>query len=419
MDTTITKTDRLVNRSPIFYGWIVWVIATLGFVASSPGQSFSISLFFDHFIADLGLTRTAVSALYSAGTLTAALSLTFIGRWVDRAGSRRAGSLIAAGLALALAFMSFISGPLTLVIGFVLIRALGQGAIALTSSNVIAQWFRQRRGLVMGVTSFVFTLSQGVIVQVLTRLIGAVGWRTAWLVQAAIIGGVIVPLFALLLRNRPEEFGLRPDGAADQPGGADIPGADAEVNFTLAAAMRTPIFWVFLTMQALNAGWVTGLIIHQISLFGVVGHGPGVPVQVFSLAATVAAAMTLASGPVINRVRPQWVSALLMLLLIVILGLAMTMTTRPLTIVYGVVLGLLLGIWPIFDGVVWPNVFGREHYGAIRGVVQMAGVAGSASGPIVFSLALDAGGVYDAALWIGIAIAAVIFIASLIVKSPQ
>lgn len=78
-----TKTDRLVSRSPIFYGWIVWVIATLGFVASSPGQSFSVSLFFDHFIADLGLTRTAVSALYSAGTLAAALSLTFIGRWVD------------------------------------------------------------------------------------------------------------------------------------------------------------------------------------------------------------------------------------------------------------------------------------------------------------------------------------------------
>lgn len=413
-----SKQDVLVRRSPIFYGWIVWAVATLGYVASSPGQSFAVSLFFDRFIEDLGLTRTAVSALYSGGTLLAALSLTFIGRWVDRVGNRIAGTVIGGMLAVALVLMSLVSGPVMLFAGFVLIRAFGQGAITLTSTNIIAQWFQRRRGLAMGITAFVFMLSQGAIITGLTWLIDRVGWRTAWLVEAAIVGAVVVPLMALLVRNRPEDVGLFPDGADDPANGPQLPGATAEVNYTLKQATRTPIFWVLLLLQTLNAGWITGLIIHQLSVFEVVGHGPAVPVQTFSLAATIAAITTLAIGPFINRVKPQLVVVLQMLLLAGMLLLAMGMTSRPLTLVYGGLLGIFLGVWPVFDGVVWPNVFGRAHYGAIRGLVQTASVAGSASGPIIFSLNFDASGTYNLALLAGVAMAALILVASLIVRTP-
>lgn len=412
------KTDRLVERSPVFYGWIVWAVATVGLLASSPGQSFSVSLFFDHFIADLGLSRTTVSALYSIGTLTAALSLTFVGRWVDRVGNRRSGSLIALGLALALAFMSLVTGPIMLVFGFVLIRGLGQGGISLTSLNVIAQWFRQRRGLTTGITAFVYMFSQGLIINGLTKLIQSEGWRTAWLVQAVVIGFVVLPLTALFIRTRPEDYGLQPDGAqqtTDRPG---RPAPAVEVDFTLRQAMRTPIFWVFLLLQTLNAGWVSGLIIHQISLFATMGYGPTVPVQTLSLATTLAAGLTLAAGPLTNRVRPQVIAAGQMLLLGGALALGMIMTTRLLTVAYGVLLGGLLGIWPIFDGVIWPNLFGRQHYGSIRGVVQTATVAGSAAGPILFSLCFDAAGTYNAALGAGVILATGVLVASLLVRPP-
>lgn len=415
---SVGKRDAIVQRSPVFYGWIVWGVATLGYLASSPGQSFTVSLFFDRFIEDLSLNRTTVSMLYSGGTLLAAGSLTFIGRWVDRVGSRLASTIIGALLALALVFMSFVAGPLMLLTGFVLIRSLGQGSITLVSSNIIAQWFQRRRGLAMGITSFVYMLSQGLIVMGLTKLIDTVGWRTAWVVQAALVGVVVVPLMALLVRDHPEDVGLHPDGAAEPVRDANLPGANAEVNLTLKQAMGTPILWVFLLLQVLSAGWVTGLIIHQISLFEVVGHGPSVPVQTFSLAATVAAMFTLIAGPTVDRTKPQLVAAAQMLLLAGLLVLATVMTTRPLTIVYGGLLGVFLGVWPVFDGVVWPNVFGRAHYGSIRGLVQTAGVAGSALGPVVFSLSADASGTYGVALWIGAGLALLIVAASLIVRVP-
>ena len=75
-----TRYSPLVNGSPIFYGWIVWAVATLGIIATSPGQSYTISLFIDSIIADFGVDRTTVSLLFGVGTLAASLNLRWIGQ---------------------------------------------------------------------------------------------------------------------------------------------------------------------------------------------------------------------------------------------------------------------------------------------------------------------------------------------------
>jgi hypothetical protein len=271
----------------------------------------------------------------------------------------------------------------------------------------------------MAVASFIFTLSQGAIVTLVTLLIGSVGWRGTLRIEALIIGVVVLPLLAIFVRDRPEDFGLEPDGDLTIEPTADDPGAPTtEAAYTLRQAMRTPIFWVCLLIQTWNAALITGVIIHQISLFAVAGHGPEVAVQTFSVAATVAAIMTLVTGPLTSRLRPQWIAATQMLLLGGAMGLATVMTTRPLTLIYGLLMGGLMGIWPVFNGVIWPNLFGRRHDGEIRGLAQTAGVAGSAAAPILFSLSFDAAGNYNIALWAGVAIAAVTFVASLLVRIP-
>ena len=44
--------SRIVDRSPVFYGWVVWFVAMIGMIGTSPGQSFSVSLFIDHYITE-------------------------------------------------------------------------------------------------------------------------------------------------------------------------------------------------------------------------------------------------------------------------------------------------------------------------------------------------------------------------------
>jgi len=67
--------QRWVNGFPVFYGWVILAAGALGLILTSPGQTYAVSIFIDHFIRDLGVSRSLVSTLYTAATLLGSLSL--------------------------------------------------------------------------------------------------------------------------------------------------------------------------------------------------------------------------------------------------------------------------------------------------------------------------------------------------------
>jgi sugar phosphate permease len=414
--TTQPKQSRLVSRSPIFYGWIVWGIATVGLIATSPGQSYTVSLFIDHFIADFNLDRTTVSSLYGLGTFLAALSLTWVGRQIDRYGNRRMGVVVSGLFALALVWMSLVTGPLMLFIGFIAIRGLGQGSLSLTNSTVIAQWFKRRRGFVMSLAVVLWALSQRVYVPVVQQLIVTHGWRPVWQMLAAGVALTILPLTWLLIRNRPEDYGLLPDNESTTAAADDS--AAEEHNYALRAAIRTPIFWVFILGRILSPAWGTGLILHQVSIFGALGHTPAVAAETYGTFAIMTAVASLLAGMVVDRLRPQWLLALQVAALGITLLIAMHMTTPTLLTLYAIMFGLAMGTGSVFDGAVWTNLYGRQHQGAIRGFVSTSIVIGTAIGPIIFGASFDWLGSYSPVLWLGIAIAVLPLVLSFFVQAP-
>ena len=92
----------LPTRVPFFYGWVILVSAILGMFASGPGQTYTVSVFLNPMLEELGWSRTLASGLYTAGSLTAAICVVAVGRMLDRYGARMmmAGVGIAFGLAL-------------------------------------------------------------------------------------------------------------------------------------------------------------------------------------------------------------------------------------------------------------------------------------------------------------------------------
>ena len=60
--------SRMVTRSPIFFGWFVMLAGTFGMIMTSPGQTYGVSIFIEHFIVDLGVSRSLVSTYYAIGT---------------------------------------------------------------------------------------------------------------------------------------------------------------------------------------------------------------------------------------------------------------------------------------------------------------------------------------------------------------
>ncbi len=133
--------SRLVNRSPVFYGWIIMLVGTLGLIMTSPGQTYAVSIFIEYFINDLGISRGWVSTLYTAGTLIGSFALPLVGRQIDRRGARLMMSIVAILFGLACIYMGFVVNALMLGLGFVAIRMLGQGSLSLISQNVINQCF--------------------------------------------------------------------------------------------------------------------------------------------------------------------------------------------------------------------------------------------------------------------------------------
>ena len=411
--------SRLISASPIYYGWIIWLVALIGMLCSFPGQSFSVSLFMDFFIEDFGLDRTAISSLYGAGTFAASLVLTWVGRQIDIWGNRRVGVAVGAIFGIVLLLCSLINGPIMLFFAFAGMRGLGQGSLPLVSSTAVANWFRYRRGRMMSLLALSFALFQGLYVNVARVLLETMDWRQAFIVLGVAVALLAVPAFAFLMRNRPESYGLTPDNAAQAEDGKEAADADAEDNWTLAEALRTPILWVFIVARMLPSAWGTGLILHQVSIFADLDYSVQVATETFALISIFTAGSALLAGYLIDRIKPSYVAALQMLALLAASLLAMSMRETWLLIMYALAFGLGMGIGYVFDGAVWPNLFGRQFQGEIRGFVYTASVIGSAIGPAIFGISYDYAGGYDLALWMGAGLCLVVLLLALAVPSPK
>ncbi len=417
---TASKHSRAVALSPIYYGWVVWAVATLGWIASAPGQSFTVSLFFDFFIEEFGLSRTVVSSLYGAGTFIASLSLTLVGALVDRYGNRRMSVLIAGSFALVLVLMSGVTGAFTLFLGFIAIRSLGQGSMSLVSNTVIAEWFQRLRGRTAALSLIGFSLFQFAYVPWLQQQLEVIPWRTMWVYLGIAVAVFVMPFLWLLMRDKPEDYGLQPDGdALPEPSGLDEIEHIVEVDYTLTEAMRTRLFWVFLAARLLAPAIATGLIIHQVSLFEALGYDARIAAETFALTTIVTAAASLFFGWLVDRMKPGWVLTLHLALLAATAMLATVMTTEPLRLLYVLMFGLMMGSGAAFDGAVWTNLFGRAHQGSIRGFVTTSLVAGTSIGPVLFGLSYDWLGGYAPILWLATAACVIAGIAAPMVRLPR
>ena len=118
-----------ILRLPFHYGWVILPMGMLGVFASGPGQTFTISIFVDHIIGDLGLSRTLVSGLYTAGSLIAAFLLVFVGLLLDRLGARVMLFIVGALFGLAALWMSTVDNSAELLTGFAALRLFGAGSL--------------------------------------------------------------------------------------------------------------------------------------------------------------------------------------------------------------------------------------------------------------------------------------------------
>lgn len=393
------RRSRVVDASPVYYGWVILLVGAVGVILTSPGQTYSVSVFIDHFIAELGISRSLVSTLYSVGTLTASFAMPFVGRQMDLRGSRLMIVVISLLLGLACVYMGFVRNWVMLGIGFFALRMLGQGSLSLASRYAINQWWVRRRGSVMGIAGVATAiLGSGGFPVLINWLIPLTGWRMAYALLGVGVVALMVPLALLFVRESPETYGLLPDGAASAEEQRAKSRGAVEVHWTLAEALRTPAFWLVTSALASVSMLGTGLTFHIFSIFQDSGLSSTIAAAVFLPTAATAGVMQLAGGLLIDRIPVRFLLALVLFLQALALVMAPFLTTPALAYTYGFVMGTLNGLQMIVGSVVWAKYYGRKHLGAITGVVSTILVASSALGPMPFGIARDLMGSYTTIL---------------------
>ncbi len=410
------RNSRIIRWMPFYYGWVILSVGMLGIVMMGPSQTFTVSLFIDHIVADLGISRSVVSLIYGVATLTASFMLPITGRLVDRYGARRLIVVDAIIFGLAIMLLSKLSGPWSLLGLFLIVRFLGFGSMQLISNNVIAQWFVRRRGFVMGIAGQSLAISLLIYPALSSWLIGELGWRMAWVALGALALVIMLPVGWIFFRDRPELYGLRPDG--NEPSASDLDAIRHEEHWTLAEARRTPIFWLFFTACTALSMITAGMVFHQTSLFQVHGADGRLTVMSFQLQALFAIIGNLSLGYLLDHFPARRLLALQMLCLIGAIVQMIFLHGTLGVVIYSALMGLTAGSFRVMDATVWARYFGRLHLGSIRGTTMIGTVGGTALGTYILGLGYDLLGSYDVALSLLLVLLVLITIASFIVKRP-
>lgn len=382
--------SRLIEKSPIFYGWWVLVVGALGLALTMPGQTAVVSVFWDYIMADLDVSRQTITLMYTSATVCASFVLPWVGRMIDARGPRFAVVTVSIAFALACFFMGVLRSVTLLFVGFFFLRLLGQGSLAIVSQHAINLWFIRQRGLAIGLSGIGLALGLTFIPKLSEAWIIRFGWHQAYMLLGVLIACTILPLGWLIFRRHPEKYGILPDGigfnAEAKPDAAQTNEEPLveERNFTAKEARGTFTFWIFL-LGAMNfSGLITALQLNNTDILA--SQQLANATDVFVSLGIVSALFNFMAGVLLDRIQPKYILMASQLGLAACLIMSTQLTGTLSVYIYGGLMGISQGITAALNAVVFAHYFGRLHLGSIKGFVATLSVIATAIGPLIFAL---------------------------------
>ena len=267
---------------------------------------------------------------------------------------------------------------------------------------------------------FVALLGLGLFPVGVNYIIPELGWRNTYILLGSILLLGMVPMGYIFFRDRPEQFGLNPDGykKTNESDTGNDP-RHLEDNWTLRDAILTPSFWVVGGSAGTISMLTTGLIFHLVSIFNDQGLDADAAASVFIPLSITMAVVTLCGGALADRIAGRYILALVLAAQVAVLFMAMHLTSFWFILLFGVTMGLISGLYRVIMSVLWANYFGRLHLGSITGIAQTIAVGGSALGPLPLGIAHDMFGNYQGVfLWCTI-LPLIFGIANIFVGKPR
>jgi len=398
--------------------------------------SSTLGLFFRPFTAEFGWTRTQIATVQTISRVVEAGTAPLIGPLVDRFGARTLlpiGALIAGTALVGVTFVDslwqfYVVRGLVAAIGFTLMGNL-------VTSVAINNWFIRMRGRALAISNTGSSISNVVMIPVAVYVIAEHGWREMFWIFAILTWIVVLAPSTILIRRRPEDMGLRPDGKQpDAPGGpapttllpeqqteSQEPArrATPEPLWTRKEALKAPAFWLIAGCFAISSLAFQGINISLAPYVQDLGYEEALVAAALTTRAIVMAVTLPAVGLVAERASIGPVRALPFVLqsvgCVLFLFADEVYFLFPALIVYGMGITSL----GVTQEVLWANSFGRLSLGSIRSMGFVVTFGFGATGPIIMNLIHDHLGSYRPAFLIFLVFFVVSAVLILFLRPPQ
>lgn len=379
---------------------------------------YAFSLFVIPLEQDLGWDRASIMLGLTLSFLTTGIAGPFVGRFVDRYAPK---TVMAAGaLVGAIGFIfTGLATELWHFYGSFVINGLSMAGIGpIPTTYLISNWFKKRRGTAIGITS----AGIGAGGLVLSPLIGGfvipnLGWRLGYIALALFVA-LLIPLALLIIKTRPSDIGLLPDG--NQP----VEKSETRISpaisdgMTFRTAISTSAFWLLIVSFFTFSIAEVGVLQNEVPYLQGVGFSAAAAASIHGLIGLFSTIGKFLFGWLCDKIKASFACAIGTALQIIgtLLLMKIDSNSSPVLIAFYVLLvGLGVGNWlPTMSMLVSTN-FGLLAYGAIFGSVAFSQSLGGAAAPFFSGYIYDILGSYQPILIVlaisyGISLISVLFV---------
>ncbi len=403
-------------RTKVFYGW--WLLAGLfiAYIITNGVILNTLPIFYPELVKEFGWDQAQVTRPAQLLFFMVAIASPFIGILLDRTSAKNLMLVGGAIILLAFAWFARIES-LGEMLGVYMLFSIGitAGGI-IPSMRILTRWFYKKRGMAVGILLVGSSLGGAIFNQVAGNSIQTYGWRTAMLILGVISAALVILPIALLVRNKPQDLNLHPDGATYEPGVEPVAIAN---NVTFGQALRSPTFYLLLFITGAMWFCIVGVIQHQALFFK--------DLNTSILAKDILSLFFFSS--IIGKIIFGWLSdhfSKKIIMLVAIINLAigavilnLAASSPGLLWAYAIIFGIgFSGTFTMIQLLV-AEFYAGTSYGKILGVVTMIDTLAGVLGIMVLGQMRTAAGSYQSAFQALLILTIVAAICVLFLKNPK
>lgn len=424
-------TSRTAVREPIaarvlprkwFYGWYVAIAcAALMFVGVGVGY-YGLPIFLKPLKEEHGWSTTQVSWAPAIYFCVSGLTSAFVGPYIDKYGPTKFMVIGTVVNGISAAFIGLVNELWQLYfVYFVFAIAFGMSS-SIAVNAIMTRWFVRKRALAMSISSTGVSLGGVVLAPVASVLVEAGGLELATPILGLLVIIVALPVVLAVIAWDPGDMNLFPDGDSEPPDRA------APVRKGMASqyrtwsrpeAMRTVGFWAVFIAFLLVLVAQTGYVIHQVSFLEERLGSRNEAAFTLSVTAFGSIIARLIVGIFADGIDRRLLTVVLFVVqataILAIIHTDNIAATWILTLIFGLTIGNIYMMQSLIVG----ELFGMVSFGAIFGLISLAGQAGSGIGPIGVGIIHDQTGGYTIPFTITAVITYLAAIAVLFARPPK